>query len=112
MAPDPGWAPLFFALGDATRLDLVRRLSDGTALSASALAQQATVTRQAVSKHLGVLEDAGLVSRRKIGREVLFALEQRRIADARAFLDAVAAGWDRAIDRLRVLVEDGDDETG
>lgn len=99
-------ADVFFALGDHTRLSVVRKLGAGGALSATALSDGANVTRQAIVKHLQVLEHAGLVSHRKRGREVLYALETRRLADARAFLDTISAGWDRALDRLRQLVED------
>jgi DNA-binding transcriptional ArsR family regulator len=97
---------VFFALGDRTRLSLVRTLGAGEALSATSLSGDAKVTRQAIVKHLHVLEGAGLVSHEKRGREVLYALEAHRIHEARAFLDAVSAGWDRAIERLRALVED------
>jgi DNA-binding transcriptional ArsR family regulator len=98
-------ADLFFALGDRTRLSVVRKLGTGGALSATALSNGARVSRQAIVKHLQVLEGAGLVSHEKRGREVLYALEPRRLAEARAFLDGVSAGWDRAIERLRRIVE-------
>jgi DNA-binding transcriptional ArsR family regulator len=99
-------AAVFSALGDGTRLSLVRKLGDGEPLSATALADGAKVSRQAIVKHLQVLEGARLVAREKRGREVLYSLDARRLADARAYLDAVSAGWDRAIDRLRQLVEE------
>ncbi len=99
-------AELFFALGDGTRLSVVRKLSAGGALSATALSGGAKVTRQAIVKHLQVLEGAGLVTHAKRGREVLYALEPRRLDDARDFLDAVSLAWDRAIERLRRLVEE------
>jgi DNA-binding transcriptional ArsR family regulator len=98
-------ANLFFALGDGTRLAVVKRLSAAGALSATSLAGGAKVTRQAIVKHLRVLHGAGLVTHEKRGREVLYALEARRFAEARAFLDGVSAGWDRAIERLRRIVE-------
>jgi DNA-binding transcriptional ArsR family regulator len=101
---DPAVAGVFFALGDETRLALVRRLGTGP-LSATALSAHTPVTRQAVTKHLHVLEGAGLLTHRKRGREVLYALDGKRLAEARAFLDTVSAGWDRALDRLRALVE-------
>lgn len=97
---------VFFALGDATRLSLVRRLSAAGALSATSLSDGAEVTRQAIVKHLQVLEGAGLVRHEKRGREVLYALEPERIEDARAYLDSVSASWDRALERLRRFVED------
>lgn len=96
---------MFFALGDGTRLALVKKLGASGALSATILSDGANVTRQAVVKHLRVLEDAGLVTHEKRGREVLYALQPQRLEDARAYLDAVSASWDRAIERLRQLVE-------
>jgi DNA-binding transcriptional ArsR family regulator len=99
-------ADLFFALGDGTRLSVVKRLGAGGALSATALSDGARVTRQAIAKHLRVLEGAGLVQHRKRGREVLYALEPGRLAEARAFLDGVSASWDRALERLRRMVEE------
>ncbi len=96
---------VFFALGDETRLSVVRRLTTGE-LSATALSDGAKVTRQAIVKHLHVLEGAGLVSHERRGREVLYTLEPRRLDDARVFLDGISAGWDRAIARLRRLVEE------
>jgi DNA-binding transcriptional ArsR family regulator len=98
-------ADVFFALGDGTRLSVVRKLGSGGALTATALSVGAQVTRQAIVKHLQVLEGAGLVSHEKRGREVLYALEPGRLDDARSFLDGVSAGWDRALERLRRLVE-------
>jgi len=76
-----------------------------TWLPATALAQDAEISRQAIVKHLQVLEDAGFVEHERKGREVLYALDRRRIDEARAFLDAISAGWDRALDRLKNLVE-------
>lgn len=99
-------ADLFFALGDATRLSVVRKLSGGGAQSATALSDGARVTRQAIMKHLQVLEGAGLVSHEKRGREVLYALEPARIEEGRDFLALVSSGWDRAIERLRLAVEE------
>lgn len=99
-------ADVFFALGDGTRLSVVRKLGTGGALSATTLSDGANVSRQAIVKHLQVLEGAGLVTHEKHGREVLFALKRQRLDDARAFLDGVSASWDRAIERLRRMVED------
>ena|SRR5437764_9844863 len=98
-------AELFFALGDGTRLSVVRKLSTEGASSATALSDGAKVTRQAIVKHLQVLQGAGLVNHDKRGREVLYTLDARRLNDARVFLDAVSARWDRAIERLRLIVE-------
>jgi DNA-binding transcriptional ArsR family regulator len=98
-------AEVFFALGDPTRLAVLARIGGG-ALSATALSSGAKVTRQAIVKHLQVLESAGLVRHRKHGREVLYALERQRVEQAQAFLEMISARWDQAIDRLRGLVED------
>jgi DNA-binding transcriptional ArsR family regulator len=103
--PDRSMVDVFFALGDETRLAVVRKLGAGVPLSATTLSDGADVTRQAIVKHLQVLEDAGLVTHTKEGREVLYALEAPRVDEARAFLDGISAGWDRAISRLRQLVE-------
>jgi DNA-binding transcriptional ArsR family regulator len=106
MAREQAAVDVFFALGDHTRLSVVRKLGAGGALSATALSDGANVTRQAIVKHLQVLEHAGLVSHEKRGREVFYALETRRLEDARVFLDTISAAWDRALGRLRALVEE------
>lgn len=98
-------APVFAALGDPTRLRLVARLAQGEPLSISQLTEGERVTRQAITKHLEVLADAGLVTDRKRGRERLYALEAAPLDDARRYLDQVSAQWDKAIARLRALVE-------
>jgi DNA-binding transcriptional ArsR family regulator len=104
-AHDRAVLDVFFSLGDPTRLSVVKKLRGGAALSATVLAGGAIVTRQAIAKHLAVLERAGLVSREKRGREVLYALEPARLEEAQAFLEGISAGWDRAIARLRRMVE-------
>lgn len=98
-------APLFAALADPTRLALLKRLADGEPKPIVALAAGSTLTRQAVSKHLAVLSGAGLVARRPKGRETLYALRPERLADARDWLDDVAAQWDGALGRLKAHVE-------
>jgi DNA-binding transcriptional ArsR family regulator len=100
-----GPALVFAALGDRTRLALVRRLSDGRARSLSVLSRDTDLTRQAVAKHLRVLEQAGLVQSARVGRESRFACRPEPLAEARAWLDAVSAQWDDALGRLRDLVE-------
>jgi DNA-binding transcriptional ArsR family regulator len=77
-------------------------------MSATALSAQATITRQAVTKHLHVLEGAGLVTHERRGREVLYVLETKRLGEARVFLDDISTRWDHALDRLRELVESPD----
>jgi DNA-binding transcriptional ArsR family regulator len=98
-------APVFAALGDETRLALVARLGRGEPLSIAALTDGTTITRQAVTKHLRVLADAGLVHDARQGRERLWALAPEPIEAARAYLDHVARGWDEALARLKKHVE-------
>ena len=99
-------APVFAALGDATRLRLVARLSGDGPLSIASLSEGAGVTRQAVTKHLLTLADAGLVRDSRRGRERIWELEPRRLERARRSLDEISAQWDAAIGRLRAFVED------
>ena len=101
-AADP--AAVFAALGDPTRLALVARLSRGEAASIAALAADTRLTRQAVTKHLAVLERAGLVLPARVGRERRYAFRAERLGLARAYLDHVARQWDAALDRLRAFV--------
>ena len=100
-------APLFAALGDATRLRIVERLGADGPASITRLGARADVTRQAIRKHLDVLERAGLVRGRRDGREHVWQLEPRRLAAAHAYLDLVAAHWDASLARLKAHVEDG-----
>lgn len=102
---------VFFALGDETRLSVVRKLGTQGALSATGLSDNAGVTRQAIVKHLKVLENARLVTHEKRGREVLYALDPKRLDEAGLFLGAISASWDRAIQRLRAIVEEPDSES-
>ena len=103
---DVATAEVFFALGDETRLSVVKKLGSEGALSATVLSAGAAVTRQAIVKHLQVLEGAGLVRHERQGREVLYSLESRRLELARTFLERVSERWDRAVERLRDLVEE------
>jgi DNA-binding transcriptional ArsR family regulator len=105
-APRIDPSAVFAALGDTTRLSLIRRLSDGMPLSIARLAEGSALTRQAVTKHLHVLESAGVVRRERCGRESLYRLEPTRIAEMRAYLDCVSRHWDDALARLKALVED------
>jgi DNA-binding transcriptional ArsR family regulator len=98
-------APVFAALGDATRLRIVARLSSEGPLSITQLTTGADVTRQAVTKHLVALADAGLVRDERSGRERIFQLETKRLEKARRCLDEISAQWDGALERLRALVE-------
>lgn len=98
-AIDP--VPLFAALGDRTRLKLVDTLSDGTSRSISDLAAGSGMSRQAITKHLKVLESAGLVANDRMGRESRFHLQAEPVEAARDYLDLVSAQWDDAIGRLK-----------
>ncbi len=99
-------APLFAALGDPTRLGLIARLSSGGPESIARLSRHAGVSRQAVSKHLHVLSDAGLARGFRRGRQHIWELEPGRLADARAHLDRIGAQWDAALQRLEAFVEE------
>lgn len=101
-------APLFAALGDATRLRIVARLCRGGPASIARLTEDAAVTRQAITKHLRALEDAGLVSSDRAGRECIWSLETRRLAQVRRYLDQISSQWDGTLERLRAFVERGD----
>jgi DNA-binding transcriptional ArsR family regulator len=98
---------VFAALGDPTRLRLVARLCADGPLSITRLAEDADVTRQAITKHLHALADAGLVRDARRGRERIWELEPQRLERARRCLDQISAEWDAAIGRLRAFVEDG-----
>jgi DNA-binding transcriptional ArsR family regulator len=99
-------APLFAALGDETRLRLIMRLGDDGPGSITRLTAGGALTRQAVTRHLGVLQKAGLVRCARQGRESVWHLERQRLTDAQAWLDARSREWDSRIDRLRAMVED------
>ncbi len=100
-------APVFAALGDETRLRLVARLCADGPLSIARLSEGADVTRQAITKHLQALADAGLVQDNRRGRERIWELEPGRVDRARRCLEQIAAQWDEAIGRLKGFVEDG-----
>jgi len=97
---------LFAALGDATRLSLLRRLSVDGPLSITRLSEGTGVTRQAITKHLNTLGNVGLVRHARRGRERVWELERKRLEKARAYLDQVAAQWDAAAARLKAFVEE------
>jgi DNA-binding transcriptional ArsR family regulator len=98
-------APIFAALGDETRLRLIALLCAGGALSISQLTAGSDITRQAVTKHLQVLADAGLVHGIKQGRERLWEFEPIQLDEARRSLDTIAQQWDHALSRLKSTLE-------
>lgn len=99
-------APVFAALGDETRLELVTRLCVHGRQSIAQLTSGAPVTRQAITKHLGVLAGAGLVRDTWRGRERIWDLDTARLHDARRYLDEVAQRWEEALARLAAFVEE------
>lgn len=106
---DPALLPatLFAALGDPTRLGVIALLGDGSARSIAQIGDGLPISRQAVAKHLDVLQRAGLLRRTKSGREVHFLLRRQAIEEARDWLDAVSAQWDDTLGRLKAFIEEG-----
>jgi DNA-binding transcriptional ArsR family regulator len=100
-----GSASVFAALGDETRLRLVSRLCHDGPMSIAKLTDGFAISRQAITKHLRVMEDAGLVRSSQQGRESVWQLEQKRLAEARRRLQAIAAQWDDTLGRLKRFVE-------
>ena len=98
-------ASVFAALGDATRLELVARLNDGQARSIAQLTEGLDLTRQGVTKHLRVLERAGIVRSNSVGRESQFAYNPSAVKHATSYLETVSHQWDEALSRLKRLVE-------
>ena len=96
---------MFAALGDETRLSVLARLSLGEPQSISRLTDGTGLTRQAVTKHLRVLQAAGVVRGLRAGRESLFVLDAGPLDEARAYLDQVSRQWDDALARLKAHVE-------
>lgn len=99
-------APMFAALGDKMRLSLLSRLQDGQPRSVIHLTDGTGLTRQGVRKHLSVLEEVGLVTQKKVGRESRFVYQPCGIEEAKKHLERASAQWDRAMNRLKVLVEE------
>jgi len=106
MAGPKGSATLFAALGDQTRLRLVSRLCDDGPMSIARLTAGTRITRQAITKHLRVMEAARLVHSTRHGRESVWQLDQQRLEDARRYLALISKQWDGALGRLRDFVED------
>jgi DNA-binding transcriptional ArsR family regulator len=100
-----GRAPVFSALGDVTRLQLIGTLSLGQPRSISELAEGSDLSRQAITKHLRILEDVGLVHGERRGREILFRFVPKPVDEAVRFLEVVSRQWDQALGRLKSLVE-------
>ena len=99
-------AHIFAALGDATRLSLVAKLIDRKPHSISTLTDETSITRQAITKHLTVLENVGLVTKFKEGRESLYELDPKPLASLQEYLKIIASQWDQSLNNLKSFVED------
>ena len=97
--------PVFAALGDITRLELAHRLADGSPRSIAQLADGLELSHQGVTKHLKVLESAGLVRAQKVGRERRYVCEPETLQTASSYLNDIATQWDGALARLKAFVE-------
>ena len=97
---------IFAALGDETRLQIVGRLCEDGPLSIVRLTDGTEVSRQAVTKHLHVLEEAGLVRSSRDGRERIWELRTKRLAEVQKYLDQISTQWDHALVRLKAMVEE------
>ncbi|MGA8100646.1 MAG: metalloregulator ArsR/SmtB family transcription factor [Candidatus Acidiferrales bacterium] len=106
MAESSFSAPVFAALGDQTRLQLVARLCNDGPMSIARLTAGTHVTRQAITKHLRVMEQAGLLRSTRQGRASVWQLEARRLEEALRYVEMISKQWDAALSRLRRLVED------
>jgi DNA-binding transcriptional ArsR family regulator len=99
-------APVFAALGDETRLLLVAKLATGQPRSISELTEGSRLTRQAITKHLRVLERVGIVHSIRAGRESRFEFDPEPIEEMREYLNFVSEQWDQALGRLKAFMED------
>ena len=98
-------AAVFAALGDETRLSLLARLCDGQRYSIAELTEGTRLTRQAVTKHLRVLERVRIVHGTREGRESLFQFDPQPVIEMKEYLEQVSKQWDGALERLRDFVE-------
>ncbi len=99
-------ANLFAALGDPTRLSLVAKLIDNQLHSISELSNNKEMTRQAVTKHLTVLENVGLVTKIKEGRESLYMIDTAPLKSLQDYLDIIASQWDKSLLQLKLFIEE------
>src|ERR1700683_2841552 len=98
-------APIFSALGDEMRLRLIAVLCMGGAMSITQLTSGTDISRQAITKHLGVLAAAGLARDVKVGRERLWEFEPTQLDEARRTLELIGQQWDHALAKLKFAVE-------
>jgi len=104
-AASPRAVAVFAALGDETRLRLVARLCRGGPMSIARLTEGFAITRQGVTKHLRVMKRAGLVRGSRLGRENVWQLDEKRLAEARRHLQMISTQWDETLARLKEFVE-------
>jgi DNA-binding transcriptional ArsR family regulator len=97
--------PVFAALGDETRWSILVALGEGDA-SASALAGRLPVTRQAIAKHLAVLQEAGLVESVRVGRELRYRVLGAQLSETAQRLDRISAEWDRRLAAIKRIAEE------
>ena len=98
-------APAFAALGDPTRLRIVTQLCRHGPQSTTRLTSYVNITRQAVTKHLSALEGAQIIQSSRSGRERIWALQQKRLAELNEYIQQISSQWDAALERLRTMVE-------
>jgi DNA-binding transcriptional ArsR family regulator len=98
-------ARVFAALGDKTRLELVAKLCSGEPRSITRLSEESKLTRQAITKHLGVLERAGVVRSSQAGRERIFEFDPEPLENLQVYLNSVSKQWDQTLARLKSHVE-------
>ena len=101
----PATATSFAALGDPTRFAIVAQLGAEGPRPTVSLSVNTSASRQAIVKHLRILESAGLIRSARLGRHRVWTLEEARIAEMRFYLGEISAQWDKALARLRLLVE-------
>ena len=100
------YARVFAALGDGTRLSIVAKLCGGQPQSITQLTENSRLTRQAITKHLRVLEGAGIVHGVRAGRESLFQFDPAPMEEIKSYIDRVSEQWDHALGRLKAFVEE------
>lgn len=98
-------AELFAALGDPNRIRLVEALVQRGIASISTLAAPLAITRQAVAKHLGILEEAGIVHSEKRGREVVYVVRSEEFTLTAEWLESIASNWDRRLAGIKAVAE-------
>src|SRR6202044_4291836 len=98
-------APVFAALGDETRLVLVARLAQGIPCSLSQLTEGSHLTRQAIAKHLRVLQKVGIIHSLRSGRESLFRFDPKPLGRVTEQLERWSQQWDQTLSRLKAFVE-------